>query len=123
MKDRQFEMLLQEIKESRRHTDATADILLREVQESRRHTDMMAEKLRGHTDQVASETRRYFDVVAESLRGDIRRVAEGVATVDAKHERFRVEVAHEFDETRSMIKLSYAELDRRLRAVETSRDH
>ena len=32
-------------------------------------------------------------------------------------------VAHEFAETRSMIKLSYSELDRRLRAVETTRDH
>jgi hypothetical protein len=108
MKDRQFELLLHEIKESRRHTDETAEKLRAE--------------LLGHTDNVAAETRRYFDVVAESLRGDIRRVAEGVATVDAKHERFRTEVAHEFAETRAMIKLSYSELDRRLRAVETTRD-
>jgi len=105
MNDRQFELLLREIKESRLHTDVTA------------------EKLRAHADQVAAETRRYFDVVAEDLRGDIRLVAEGVVTVDAKLERFRGEVAHEFAETRSMIKLSYSELDRRLRAVETTRDH
>lgn len=109
MKDRQFELLLHEMKESRRHTDVTADKL--------------RDELRTQTDQVAAETRRYFDVVAESLRGDIRLVAEGVAIVDAKHERFRGEVAHEFEETRSMIKLSYAELDRRPRAVEASRDH
>jgi hypothetical protein len=108
MNDRQFELLLQEIKESRLHTDVTAEKL---------------RELRAHADQVAAETRRYFDVVAEDLRGDIRLVAEGVVTVDAKLERFRGEVAHEFAETRSMIKLSYSELDRRLRAVETTRDH
>ena len=34
-------------------------------------------------------TRRHFDVVAESLRDDIRIIAEGVITLDAKVEAMR----------------------------------
>ena len=34
-------------------------------------------------------TRRHFDVVAESLRDDIRIIAEGLITLDAKVEAMR----------------------------------
>ena len=34
-------------------------------------------------------TRRHFDVVAESLRDDIRIIAEGLISLDAKVERMR----------------------------------
>lgn len=67
-----------------------------------------------------SETRRHFDVVAEGLRSDVRQVAEGVATVSSELKEFREEVKEEFIEVRSMIKLSYTELDRRLETLETS---
>jgi hypothetical protein len=67
-----------------------------------------------------SETRRHFDVVAEGLRSDVRQVAEGVATVGSELKEFRVEVKEDLGELRSMIKLSYTELDRRLNTLETS---
>ena len=44
-------------------------------------------------------------------RNEIRPVAEGVANVKEKLERFRQEVQEEFKELKSMIKFSYAELD------------
>jgi len=47
-------------------------------------------------------------------------VAEGIANVDEKLERFRQEVKEEFKEAKSMIKLSYAELDRRVQTLEES---
>jgi len=65
------------------------------------------------------EIKRYFGVVAEGLRSDIRQVTEGVANVDEKLERFRQEVQEEFKEVKSMIKFSYAELDRRINTVES----
>lgn len=69
-----------------------------------------------------AETRRHFDVIAEGLRSDIRLVAEGVAAMTsamtAGMQEFRSEVKDEFTEVRSMIRLSYAELDRRLQTVE-----
>ncbi|PIZ21255.1 MAG: hypothetical protein COY50_00405 [Deltaproteobacteria bacterium CG_4_10_14_0_8_um_filter_43_12] len=45
-------------------------------------------------------------------------MAEGITNVDEKLERFRQEVKEEFKETRSMIKFSYAELDRRVAVIE-----
>lgn len=64
------------------------------------------------------EIKRHFSVVAESLRSEIRAVAEGL-------DGFRQEVASEFKlvreeiaETRAVIRLSFGELDRRIRSLE-----
>lgn len=65
-----------------------------------------------------AETRRHFDVVAEDLRGEVRLVADGVAGVSTGQEQFRSEVKGEFTEVRSMVRLSYAELDRQLESLE-----
>jgi predicted RNase H-like nuclease (RuvC/YqgF family) len=67
-----------------------------------------------------AETRRHFDVVAEGLRGQMQLLAEGVATLDQKLNRFREEVAGEFQEMKSMIRFSYAELDRRIQELESN---
>ncbi len=44
----------------------------------------------------AAETRGHFDVVADRLMDKIQLVGEGVITVDQKLDRFRGEVAGEF---------------------------
>ncbi len=64
------------------------------------------------------EIKRHFNVVAESLENKIRFIAEGVTTVEDKLERFRQEVKDEFNETKSMIKISFSELDRRITTIE-----
>lgn len=69
-----------------------------------------------------AETRRHFDVVAEGFRSDVRQVAEGVESVISGLQRVRSEAKDEFTEMRSMIKVSYSELDRRLSTRETSLD-
>jgi hypothetical protein len=61
-----------------------------------------------------AETRRHYDGIAEGLRGEIRQVAEGVAAVGSGLRHLRSEVKEEFTELRSLIRLSYAELDRRV---------
>ncbi len=70
-----------------------------------------------------TEIKRHFGAVAERLESRIQQIAEGVAHLDEKLETeistLRVEMHQEFDETRAMIRLSYAELDRRLRVLET----
>jgi hypothetical protein len=70
------------------------------------------------------ETRRHFDVATESFRADQRLLAEGIAAVDEKLSRqireLRSEVKEGFDEMRSMIRFSYADLDRRMRELEES---
>lgn len=73
--------------------------------------------------ETVEEIKRHFGVVVEDVRGEIRAVAEGVATLtDEMHREFsavRAETAREFEETRALIRLSYGELDRRVKGLET----
>ena len=84
--------------------------------------------------------KRHFDVVAEAVRSDVQAVAEGVSLLadqvrsletrfdgleqrfDGLEQRFdglQHEVQAGFTETRALMRVSYAELDRRLRKLET----
>ena len=69
-----------------------------------------------------SEIKRHFGVVAERLEGQIRQVAEGVAGLDERLDRrfslLDERIDRQFEETRAMIRLSYTELDRRLKILE-----
>lgn len=70
-------------------------------------------------DEKFEETKRHFGVVAEGLRSEMRQIAEGVANVDEKLERFRREVQEEFKDVKAMIKFSHTELDRRITTLES----
>jgi len=111
MENGQFQELLQEIQESRRHTEAVAA--------------QLRDELRGHTDQVAGqlrdeleETRRHIDVRFEALEAKDDLLAEGIAAVNSRVDHLRGDMNAEFGETRAMIKLSYRELDRRITTLE-----
>jgi chromosome segregation ATPase len=69
-----------------------------------------------------AEIKRHFGVVAEGLESRIQQLADGLAHLDEKVERrfdaLETRMNEQFEETRAMIRLSYAELDRRLRALE-----
>lgn len=65
-----------------------------------------------------TEIKRHFNVVAEKLEGRIQLVAEGLAGLDEKVDRLEKRMDEQFEETRAMIRLSYGELDRRLRSLE-----
>jgi len=66
--------------------------------------------------ETADEIRRHFDVVGESLRTEIRAVAEGLEglreTTTAEFRAVREEIA----DTRAMLRLSFADLERRIRS-------
>jgi hypothetical protein len=76
-------------------------------------------RLADHMDAEATdEIKRHFSVVAEGLRSDVKAVAEAVS---AHRDEFRREIAGvrtELDEVKGMIRLSYAEIDRRVRTLE-----
>jgi hypothetical protein len=55
----------------------------------------------------------------EYVRGDIRLVAEGVANVDEKLDRHIGETAREFEEVRSLTRISYVQLEKRVSALES----
>jgi uncharacterized protein YceH (UPF0502 family) len=73
--------------------------------------------------ETVEEVKRHFGVVAEQLRSDLRGVAEGQQALQAEMRRdlsaTRTELARESDETRALIRLSYGEIDRRVRSLET----
>ena len=72
--------------------------------------------------------KRHFDVVSEETRSQIAGVAEvqalvaervdglndRVGALESEMRSFKDEVRREFDETRTMIRLSYGELERRI---------
>jgi hypothetical protein len=91
--------------------------------EIREQVGAVREELRSDIATVRGEVRteiRQLGVTVEALRTQIQTVAEGVVTVDEKLERFRQENSAEHDEIKSMIKFSYAELDRRIIQLEAS---
>jgi hypothetical protein len=79
---------------------------------------MEDQAIRQFFEKTAEETRRHFDVVAEGLRKEVQLVAEGVASLNDQVVHLRGDMTRELTEVKSMIRLSYTELDRRLRTLE-----
>ena len=65
---------------------------------------------------------RQTHVLIEGVRGEVRIVAEGVMGADEKLQFFRAEVKQEFDDTRSLMRSAYAQVDRRVHALESWRE-
>jgi len=63
-----------------------------------------------------------FHASIEGIRDEVRRLAEGVATVNEKLDNIHKELTTEIQETRqevlAAVKFSYAELDKRLTTLE-----
>jgi phage shock protein A len=68
--------------------------------------------------ETVDEIKRHVSVVAEDLRSDVRAVAEAVSAHREEFRREIVGVRTELDEVKGMIRLSYAEIDRRVRTLE-----
>lgn len=71
-------------------------------------------------DQV-EEIKRHFGVLAEALRGDVRLVAEGHTVIRRELQEFRCEARDEFQAVRALLRLSFAQLDRRITRLESGR--
>jgi uncharacterized protein YceH (UPF0502 family) len=67
---------------------------------------------------TADEIKRHFSVVAESLRSDVRSVADAVTATNERLDRFEARIAEDFGEIKAMIRLSFGQLDQRIRTLE-----
>lgn len=105
------QLILSTAAETRQHVDVVAE-------QTRRQFALMAEETRRHSEGVAEETRRHFDVVAEDLKHQIQLTMEGVIANRGAIDQLRDQMKEEFVELASMIRISYAQLDRRLRTLE-----
>jgi transposase-like protein len=70
-------------------------------------------------DAQVEEIKRHFGVVAEALRSDIRQVAEGHSGIRHELQEIREEFRDEFKEMRALMRLSFSQLDQRIRTLET----
>ena len=75
--------------------------------------------MRPMSNEEMEETKRHFGVIAESLRSDIRQIAEGHDIIHRELHTQREELKEEFKETKSLMRLSYAQLDQRIDTVES----
>src|SRR3990172_257150 len=80
------------------------------------------ERRQDATDTTLEDTRRHLGVLIENLDGKIQLVAEGVINVDQKIDRVRdelkAELYSEIDGVKTLIRLSYRDLDSRVRRLE-----
>lgn len=70
-------------------------------------------------DAQVEEIKRHFGVVAEALRSDIRQIAEGHVGIGRELQEIRDEFRDEFKEMRALMRLSFSQLDQRIRTLET----
>jgi chromosome segregation ATPase len=104
--ERRFAELAESIDEARKETRERFD-----------RTDQRFDRTDQRFDGLEAEV-RHAHVRIESLEGVVQQVAEGVANVDEKLERFQAEVRGEFKEVRALIGQSYADLEQRVTALE-----
>jgi hypothetical protein len=81
--------------------------------------------LRGEFEGFRAETGRNFDrvdkdiretgIMVENVRDEVKFVSDGVKGANERLDAFKAEVAQEFKDVRSLIHLSYKDLDRRIR--------
>ena len=80
------------------------------------------ERRQDTTDARLEDTRRHLGILIENLDGKIQLVAEGVINVDQKIDRVRDELKAdlktEIEDVKTLIRLSYADLDHRVRRLE-----
>lgn len=68
--------------------------------------------------ETVEEIKRHFSVVAESLRSEIRAVAEGQGATNERIDRLESRILHEIGEVKSIVRLSFGEIDRRISGLE-----
>ncbi len=72
--------------------------------------------------ETADEIKRHFSVVSEGLRSEIRIVADAVQglreEMTAEFRAVREEIREEISEVKAMIRLSFGQLDQRIRSLE-----
>jgi hypothetical protein len=68
--------------------------------------------------ETVEEIKRHFNVVAEGLRSEIRVLGEGLDSTNERIDGILSRMAEEFRDLRAVIRLSFGELDRRIRALE-----
>lgn len=92
----------------------------RQIQEFREETAQRFDQVDHRLEKVDTDVRRSY-VLIEGLHGTVQLVAEGVTNVSEQLQRYREEVSQEFEEVKSLNRLSYQDLDDRVRRLRGGR--
>ncbi|HTO77612.1 MAG TPA: hypothetical protein VMQ61_16180 [Thermoanaerobaculia bacterium] len=113
------------VEEIKRHFNVVAEGLRSETQGLRSEVGELRSEvgeLRSETQGLRSEVgeiRRHFNVVAEGLRSEMRTLAEGLEATNGRIDGILTRMAEEFRDMRAVIRLSFGELDKRIRVLES----
>ena len=69
--------------------------------------------------ETLEQVKRHFNVATEAMRSEFRTVAEAVGAQGEEMRREFATVRTEIEEVKAMIRLSYAEIDRRFQVLES----
>lgn len=106
----------------KRHFDVVAGGLRDELGGLRTEVGGIHAEVAGIHEEIAGlrteigDVKRHSSVLAEQLRTDIRTVAEGFVATNERLDRFEMRVWVRFGDVEALIRLSFAELDRRLQS-------
>jgi chromosome segregation ATPase len=115
--DRRFDDVDRRFGDVDRRLDETREQQRADLDAFRQEVSRQFEQVDGRFARLEADVRQ-TNVALEGQRGEIQLVAEGVANVNEKLERFRDENAKEHEEIRSLIKGSYSDLDQRVTRLE-----
>jgi len=94
---------------------------------SKKTLDPKFERIDSQFAEVKEDIIHQFHVISEDIISKVQLVAEGVANVNEKLDRTHQELKAEIQDTRqevlAAIKLSYAELDRRITSLEVEMEN
>lgn len=76
--------------------------------------------MRPMSNEEMEELKRHFGVIAESLRSDIQQTAEGHDIIRRELQTQGEGLIEEFKETKSLVRLSYAQLDHKVDTLESN---
>ncbi|HXH38374.1 MAG TPA: hypothetical protein VNN08_07080 [Thermoanaerobaculia bacterium] len=91
--------------------------------ELKRQFEATRQQLEETANRLSAENRQYFEIATEAFKGQVHLIAEKVLGVSEELRReaadIRLEMRTGFADTQAMIKFSHADLDRRVRALES----
>ena len=117
--DEDVKELLGGLADEMRRGFARIDARFESVESRFESVDSRFAKLDAKIDEKFEESKRHFGVVADDLRSQTQTVAESVGVLDRKIDRVDERLSGELSEIKSMIPISFKQLDGRIRSLET----
>ncbi len=111
--DGRFRETAQQLASFRDETDGRFRESSQQLGSFRDETERLFEETNRRIEQVEDGV-RYTQIMVEGVRGDVRVLAEGVSAFDGKLAAHRSEFKEEIEEVKSLLQLSYGDLNRRI---------